>query len=166
MNGTSNKKTAIIKEISGYLIFAAILAVVFLFVLKVAFVKGDSMNDTYHDGNILLCLRLGKPQKGDVIICDTNIEETFIKRVIATAGDTVFVDFENGTVEINGKVIDEPYIKEPTYLDEGGWEYPITVPDGCYFVMGDNRNNSKDSRSSEIGYIKDDQILGRVLFKI
>lgn len=156
----------ILKEIAGYGAVLAVSAFVFCFVLKVANVSGNSMNDTYQDGDTVICLRTHNPQKGDVIVCDTDAEKTLIKRVIATAGDVLDIDFETGTITLNGEILEEPYIKEPTYLDEGGFEYPITVPEGCYFVMGDNRNASSDSRDARIGYIKPEQIYGKVLFEL
>lgn len=160
------KKKKVFKGILGYGAVAVMSACLFLFVLEIAYVSGNSMNDTYKDGDALLCLRLSAPKRGDVIICNTDLEKTLVKRVIGTAGDTVYIDFETGRVKVNGEVLTEPYIKEPTYLDAGAFEYPITVPEGCYFVMGDNRNYSSDSRDKNVGYIRAEQIQGKVLFKI
>ena len=76
------------------------------------------------------------------------------------------IDFDSGAVKVNGETLVEPYIKEMTHLDEGAFEYPITVPDNCYFVMGDNRNYSSDSRDKAVGYIKKDQIQAKVICEI
>lgn len=160
------KKKEVLKGILGYGAVAVISACLFLFVLKIAYVSGNSMNDTYKDGDTLLCSRLSTPKRGDIVICDTDLKKTLVKRVIGTAGDTIYIDFETGEVRVNGEVLSEPYIKEPTYLDAGAFEYPITVPEGCYFVMGDNRNHSSDSRDKNVGYIKADQVQGKVLCKI
>lgn len=133
-----------------------------------AFYSGASYcqcrRDTYQNGDCLLCRRFGSFEKGDVIICTTDEGKTLIKRIIGTSGDTIDIDFESGIVKVNGKALDEPYIKEITHHDEGSFEYPITVPENCYFVMGDNRNYSSDSR--KYGYIKEENIKGKVLCEI
>lgn len=160
------KKKSLIKEITGYAIFTVALFLLFTFVIKVAYVDGDSMNDTYKDGDAVLCLRIGEVEKGDVVVCDCDAGVVLIKRIIATEGDTLDINFETSEVIVNGVVIDEPYIKEPTKLNREAFEYPITIPEDCYFVMGDNRNASDDSRTPQIGYIKEEQIQGKVLFKL
>ena len=89
-----------------------------------------------------------------------------IKRVIAVGGQTISI--ENGQVTVDGKVLDEPYIAEDAYTEDErafGDQYPITVPEGYYFVMGDNRNNSTDSRSRRVGLVKKDQIYGKAIVK-
>jgi signal peptidase I len=162
-----DKVKAVVKEIIGYFIFAAVVAAILFFVLGIAVVSGSSMNETYHTGDKLLYFKLGSVQKGDVVICDSDIEKILVKRVIATAGDTLDIDFETGDVILNGEVLSEPYIAEATHLNENpAFEYPITVPDGCYFVMGDNRNHSRDSRDISVGYITDEQIRGKVICRL
>ena len=104
------------------------------------------------------------PQRGDVVIVDsyTSYGKPLVKRVIAKGGDTVSIDYATGTVAVNGEVLQEDYIAEPTYL---GYDvtFPYTVPEGTVFVMGDNRNQSLDSRSTYVGCIDERDILGRVL---
>lgn len=89
-------------------------------------------------------------------------EKAIVKRVIATANQVVEVDTANGTVKVDGVVIDEPYILEPASKEGGKY----TVPDGCVFVMGDNRNNSTDSRSSWLGFVEEEDILGKVILRV
>ena len=163
------KKKAILKEIACYAGLGAVTLFVCLFVVKLSVVSGNSMNDTYQDGDKLLCLRHASISRGDVIVCDSDAGKPLIKRIIAVEGDTLNIDYETGTVTLNGKELDEPYIKEkiaPSDQYESAFVYPITVPEGCYFVMGDNRNASSDSRDARVGYIKEEQIQGKVIWEI
>ena len=120
----------------------------------------------------LLCIRVmgGSTRRyaniGDIIVASKDSfkdGEPIIKRVIATEGQTVDIDFTAGIVYVDGEALVEPYINTPTTLKEGN-EFPLTVSEGCVFVMGDNRNDSWDSRSIQIGQIDCREILGRVLF--
>ena len=88
---------------------------------------------------------------------------TSVKRIIAVEGQTVDIDFTAGAVYVDGQLLEEDYIRQPTYLEEG-LEFPVTVPEGCVFVMGDNRNDSDDSRDPELGPVDTRQILGRAVF--
>lgn len=109
------------------------------------------------------------PKNGDIVIvnCDNPaLDKVIVKRVIATAGQTVDIDFATGDVKVDGTQLKEDYIKDLTRLDEGGHNYPVTVPEGCIFVMGDNRMNSKDSRSPEVGFVPLDDVLGKVVLRV
>lgn len=86
-------------------------------------------------------------------------------RLLYTFSPILQIDFENGTVRLNGEILNESYIKEPTTTDEGGFEYPVTVPEGYIFVMGDNRNHSTDSRDARVGFVSLEDVEGKVLFK-
>ena len=149
---------------------AAVLLVFMLF-LRVVIVSGPSMLPTLHDGDSLILLSnvlYGKPQYGDIVVASKDSfknGEPIIKRVIATEGQTVDIDFEAGIVYVDDVPLDEPYVNTPTNYREG-MTFPLTVAEGCVFVMGDNRNDSLDSRSTEIGLIDKREILGRVLFLI
>ena len=108
------------------------------------------------------------PKAGDVVILDENtgLDEALVKRVIATEGQTVNID-EQGYVKVDGIYIDEPYIAEPIAEDRrGDHDYPVEVPEGCVFVMGDNRNHSTDSRSSQVSFVPVEDVVGKVVFRI
>ena len=127
------------------------------------------MRSTLVDGDYLLLfgnLLYGDPEYGDIVVIS---KESFddgkplVKRVIAAQGQIVDIDFDSGIVFVDGQALDEPYINTPTNLPEGV-SFPLLVEDICYFVMGDNRNNSRDSRSPEIGQIDRREILGKAFF--
>ena len=144
---------------------ALVLVLVFSFFFRIIQVDGASMVPTLQNGDKLIVWGAGyEPQRGDVVIVDsyTAYGKPLVKRVIAKGGDTISIDYASGIVTVNGEVLDEDYIAEPTYLgyDVG---FPYTVPEGTVFVMGDNRNNSLDSRSSYVGCIDERDILGKVL---
>ena len=145
------------------------LILVFLLLFRVVVVSGTSMNNTLMDGDYLLLLSstfYQDPQQGDIIVAS---KESFdngapiVKRVIATEGQVVDIDFDAGIVYVNGVALDEPYTLTPTDNYEGTG-FPLEVPDGCLFVLGDNRNGSKDSRHPEIGFIDKREVLGKVFF--
>lgn len=142
------------------------ILVVFLLLFRVVIVSGTSMNNTLLDGDYILLLNnvfYKNPKQGDIIVASKeafNSGEPIIKRVIATEGQTVHIDGANQKVYVDGKLLNEPYIATPTI----NHNFTVTVDKGCVFVMGDNRMNSKDSRSSEIGQIDKREILGKALF--
>lgn len=148
----------------------AVIFVVFVFLFRLAGVDGASMEPTLHSGDWLaVSSRAYEPQAGDIVIVTqpNSFHKPIVKRIIATEGQTVSVDFLRGTVTVDGKVLDEPYIREPaTDPTENDLIYPVTVPQGCVFVMGDNRNESTDSRSSLVGFIDERYIFGNVIFRI
>ena len=159
----------------GFAIFCAVMIVLVLlntFVVKLAIVDGRSMYPTLHDKQLLLVLRVGcQPQKGDVVVIHTGdglLDRTYIvKRVIATQGDRVKIDYDTNTVTVNEIPIDEPYLnaEEPDPMEprDGQTVVSLTVPEGTVFVMGDNRNHSADSRSEKYGPIVTEKILGKVI---
>ena len=136
---------------------AVLLATLFLPVLQVS---GDSMNPTLQDRDIIVLVKTDHMKTGD--LCGFYWQnKLLLKRIIGLPGDIITLD-EDGVVAVNGEVLDEDYIAEPTYLGYDV-EFPYTVPEGTVFVMGDNRNNSLDSRSSYVGCIDERDILGKVL---
>ena len=155
-----------LKDIAGALL---IILVAFLFCFRIAIVDGTSMLDTLHHGDTLLLLNntiAGEPKQGDIVVVSKSTfknGEPIIKRVIATEGQTVEIDIENGIVKVDGQILYEPYIKELTSTVYEGIEYPLTVEEGCVFVMGDNRNNSLDSRYPTIGQVDCREIIGEAI---
>ena len=144
---------------------ALVLVLIFSFFFRIIQVDGSSMVPTLVNGDKLIVWGAGyTPQRGDVVIVDsyTSYGKPLVKRVIAKGGDTISIDYDSGVVMVNGEVLQEDYIAEPTYL---GYDvqFPYTVPEGTVFVMGDNRNQSLDSRSTYVGCIDERDILGKVL---
>ena len=154
-------------------VVGSVLAVVLIFTfgVRILGVSGQSMRETLQNGDKLLVVNgylCGEYRQGDIVIFQKPTfenGEAIVKRVIATAGQTVDIDFDASVVYVDGETLEEPYIREPTWLNEG-LEFSVTVPEGCVFVMGDNRNHSKDSRYADLGPIDSRHILGRAVFLI
>lgn len=168
---TTKKKK--VKEVLEYAesltVVFAVMLLIFTFIARPATVDGESMLPTLRNGERLVISNLFyEPAPGDIVVlcgeADREEGRNLIKRIIAVGGQTIDIDFETGEVTVNGEVLDEPYILERTHLDEGT-EFPLTVPEGEVFVMGDNRNASRDSRSLSVGTVKEEYIVGRVLFR-
>ena len=145
-----------------------ICILIFIFAFRVVSVKGSSMLPTLVDGEKVVISRFVRnPNPGDIIVLTkaSFSEDSIVKRVIATEGQTVEIDFVNGIVRVDGVELVEPYIADLTHreLDMDG---PVTVAEGCVFCMGDNRNGSTDSRAASIGQIDTRCILGKVLFRV
>lgn len=145
----------------------AAIALVFTFCVRIVQVDGSSMNPTLYDGERVVINLLQPADYGDIVVIDSYIPygKPLVKRVIGKAGDTIDIDFENGVVYRNGEALDEPYTAEPTWTYESV-SFPVTVPEGCLFVMGDNRNHSKDSRDAEIGCVDARDVLGVAMWRV
>ena len=150
-------------------IVSAIICGIFIFVFigRTIGVDGNSMMQTLHNNDrVIMSNFFYTPKQGDIIVFQTSTDSfggtPLVKRVIAVAGQTIAIDFQTGDVFVDGKLQDEPYINELTHtrIHFSGEE---TVPEGCVFVMGDNRNHSSDSRDSRVGMVDTRYILGRVL---
>ena len=148
----------------------AIVLVLFSVFFREAVVSGSSMYSTLLDGDYLLLvsnLFYPNPKQGDIIVVSKESFENgvpIVKRIIATEGQTVDIDFEAGIVYVDGEALQESYTNTPTNLREGV-EFPLTVEENCVIALGDNRNNSRDSRSPEIGQIDKREILGKAIFR-
>ena len=166
---TQNAVNLAISYLHDLVFLIAGVMLVFSLLFRVVVVSGPSMNNTLIDGDWLLLLGnvlYGEPEAGDIIVASKQTYDNgtpIIKRVIATEGQTVDIDFRAGIVYVDGEALSEPYTLTPTNVDEG-MTFPLVVDSGCIFVMGDNRNLSKDSRSLEIGLVDCREVLGKAIF--
>ena len=147
-----------------------IVILLFTFVVRITVVDGISMENTFHNGDMVLTWSPGyEPKQGDVVVLTqkTFREQSIIKRVIAVGGQRVDIDYDTGTVYVDNVALEEPYIKEimrTPYFGEG--INHVEIPEGCVFVMGDNRNHSSDSRDPDIGIVDERCIIGRAVFVV
>ena len=155
-----------------------VMVVVLRNVMGTIYVKGSSMEPNFYHGDLLfinkLSTSIGSPDYGDVVICkleEDSAHENIIKRVIGLPGDEIDIVW-NGDSEnveyylyLNGELVEEDFLGEPM-MNQGNIEYPFEVPEDSYFVMGDNRNASSDSRRESIGAIHKDDLMGKVIFRL
>ena len=148
-----------------------VVVAIFTFVIRMMGVDGHSMLNTLQHGDRLLVvnsLLYHDYKYGDIVILRKNgvfDDDPIVKRVIAVEGQTVDIDFAEGVVYVDGEALEEDYIREPTYTAEGT-EFPLTVPEGSIFVMGDNRNGSSDSRDYRLGTVDTRYVIGKAAFLI
>ena len=142
---------------------AAVAVLVAVLLLPVLKIYGTSMTPTLTEGDIVLSVKGSKFETGDVVAFYYN-NKILVKRVIAHSGDWVDID-DDGNVSVNGVLIDEPYVKEKA-LGECDIMLPYQVPESRVFVMGDHRTTSVDSRSKSIGCVAEEQIVGKILFRV
>ncbi len=151
----------------GY--YISLIVLLCIFVSQIIVVSGSSMYGTLADGDRLLLINrplCGELKRGDIVVAsmDRFIDgKSIIKRVIATEGQTVDIDFTEGVVYVDGLALDEDYTFTPTNVSEGT-QFPLVVEPGCVFLMGDNRNNSTDSRYYLIGQVDQREIVGKAVF--
>lgn len=160
-----------VKEWMKDILIALIVAVIILQFIKPTFVKETSMTPTLQEYNFLFLSKqayhFGDPKQGDIIVFHTKLktqsgdEKLLIKRVIGLPGDTI--NIADGVVSVNGKVLDEPYIKDGY---TSGYIENLKVPEGSLFMMGDNRQNSTDSRDPSVGCVKISDVYGKAVFRL
>ena len=184
-NQKKNFFSDVIEVVESTLITVFVIIMIFTYILHPVNVVGTSMTNTLQDGDrIFMNTIYGELSYGDIVVINndmayllnsdneivennidgSSLKECIIKRIIATGGQTIDIEAYSGDVIVDGETLDEPYIKEK--LKNGGvFDYPITIPEGYYFVMGDNRNGSSDSRNPDIGLIKKDQVYGKAILR-
>lgn len=150
-----------------------LVILVFTFLFRVVTVTGESMLPNFVEGQKLIVTNLGHSvEQGTVVVITNVLNEPIIKRVIATEGQTVDIDYETGVVYVDGKAVDETQfglengITTRPYSTLEAMVFPQTVPEGCVFVLGDNRGVSKDSRYTEVGMVDTRHILGEAVFTL
>lgn len=155
-----------------------LVVVLFTFIFRIATIEGESMLYTLEGGDKVVISNLNyEPRQGDIVVVSRNAQNTIkaeadsnepiIKRVIAVGGQTVDIDFKTGTVYVDGTALEEDYLGSPTY-DKYDVEFPIYIPEGYIFILGDNRGNSMDSRDGRIGeggLVDERYVLGRAVYR-
>ena len=184
-NSKNEEKSTLAKEIYDIVeilvVAACVVLTLYSFVCRLCVVSGGSMDVTLAHKQMLAVSNINyTPQTGDIIVFHQTTNEAFglnepiVKRIIATEGQTIDIDFDTWTVTItdengNTSVLDESeymYLKEGYAITKSDFEYPMTIPEGYLFVMGDNRNHSTDSRSSWIGLVDERRVIGKALFRL
>lgn len=147
---------------NALIVVAAVAALIATLLLPVLEIAGTSMEPSLNDGDIVLLVKTDKLETGDLCAFYYS-NKILIKRIIAVPGDYIWIE-SDGTVFLNGNELDEPYVSEKS-LGECDVEFPYQVPENAYFMMGDHRETSIDSRSTVIGCVPQDQIIGKILCK-
>lgn len=149
--------------VSTVLVVIAAAVLISNLLLPILRIYGSSMSPTLVNGNIVTALRGGSYERGDIVAFYYN-DKILVKRIVGLPGEVIDID-EDGSVSVDGEPLDEPYLDEKA-LGECDIELPYQVPEGRYFVMGDNRGVSSDSRSSQVGCIAEERIIGELIFTL
>ncbi len=167
LNRVNNKreyKTTFRNTIFILIVVAAFAVLVSSFFITVLKVTGDSMTPTFETGQIVIAQNSSTFETGDVIAFYYN-NKVLIKRVIGSPGDWINID-SDGNVTVNGVLIDEPYVDQLSYGDNTDITFPYQVPENRYFVLGDHRSTSIDSRSTAVGCVTQEQVIGKIVFRV
>ncbi len=178
-NEIEEEKQGFVGELLDWLeafIFAVfIVLLIFIFIFRSVVVDGTSMLPTLENAQQLILVHFNyKPKRGDIIVANSpGLNKTIIKRCIGVAGDTVIIDYSDSSVTVNGDKLEETYLGEPMQQIEildptyqtAPTVYEYHVPEGTIFAMGDNRNGSRDSRAADVGFISEEDVLGRAVFR-
>lgn len=149
--------------VSTVLVVIAAAVLISNLLLPILRIYGSSMSPTLVNGNIVTALRGGSYERGDIVAFYYN-DKILVKRIVGLPGEVIDMD-EDGSVSVDGEPLDEPYLDEKA-LGECDIELPYQVPEGRYFVMGDNRSVSSDSRSSQVGCVAEEQVIGKLIFRL
>ncbi len=189
MTDSRKRSAGFLRELIGFieslLIALFVITLIFTYIIGIVTIQGDSMKNTLLSGERVIMLKTFSPDNGDIVIIratdavtlgedgspvvKSGLQKIIVKRIIASGGQQIDIDFGSGAVYVDGEKLREDYLALGlTHNDTGAFteQYPITVPEGYYFVMGDNRPVSKDSRSIDIGLISREEILGRAFIRI
>ena len=156
-------KKVLMSTLSSLIVVAAIAVLVATLVLPVLQIKGSSMEPTLFDEEIVVLVKSSSLQRGQ-LCCFSYQNKLLIKRIIGLPGDTITID-ENGDVYVNGAMLEEPYVLEKAF-GECDITFPVTVSENHYFILGDHRSTSIDSRSSVVGQVHKDQVVGKIFFRV
>jgi signal peptidase I len=156
-------RKSLLNTVSGLIVTAAIAVIITTMILPVLRVTGSSMTPTLRNDQVLLCSKLSEPKRSDIIAFYYN-NKVLLKRIIGLPGDVIDIS-EDGTVSVNGEILDEPYVNELA-SGECDIQLPYQVPENRYFVMGDHRAVSIDSRSTAVGCVAEENIIGKVFLRI
>jgi signal peptidase I len=189
-NAVKAENTSILDDVTeiveSILLSVFVVLLVFTYLFRLSDVSGPSMEPTLVEKDrVVISPLFYTPEQNDIIIVDSSkLDKLIVKRVVALEGQSVDIDFEKGIVSVDGEPLDEQlyivgengekpelkadhFVNTLTTYDMGAFEsYPVTVPQGCVFVLGDNRNRSKDSKHIELGFVPEEEIVGKVIFRI